>query len=614
MAFIKMEAHAYGLTESKLFAEGMDSEQILFKIPDYQRPYVWRKENWETLFGDIIDNDSGYFVGAIICAHNDSASTDDYTVYEVVDGQQRLTTLSLFLAAIHEALDARKTDTDRLSQIKRSLRIETSNGKYRARLFPQNVGNVQDYFRILITAGIVKKDELDYSKLIGDKPDRRRLITKAYEYFKKSIAEYANGDNGEYKDEPAQQVKSIIGILKKLNSARLVVITADSHASANTLFEALNNRGAPLTITDLIKNRLFAALKSDAANYKTRRHEWDVLIWDRVISLDGKEVSGVEQERFFRQSYNACRTTWEPKEKFPEGKRANLFKCYEEMIKLDSTRVFEQIKECADIYPRIQGREETSPPLTNAYRDLARINGATSYTLLLYLVRNGATLNLAAGDFEKIVRQLIKFFVRRSFTDYPPANRLDKIFIDFIDEIERENYIGAAICEKLTDWLKGYDDGERFSASLRGNVYDPDGTNEAIRFALIKLAEKHLGKESPDFWAKIKHDKREIYNWTIEHVLPQEPTPEWKKMLADDAAEAETLHADNVNKLGNLTLTAYNAQLGNKPFAEKLKYYKNSPLAAGLNAYICKQTTWDAQQIQSRTQELIEEILDAFKW
>ena len=405
MAFSKMEAQPYGLTESKLFAEGMDSEQILFKIPDYQRPYVWRKENWEALFGDIIDNDSGYFVGAIICAHNDSASTDDYTVYEVVDGQQRLTTLSLFLAAIHEALDARKTDTDRLSQIKRSLRIETSNGKYRARLFPQNVGNVQDYFRILITAGIVKKDELDYSKLIGDKPDRRRLITKAYEYFRKSIAEYANGDNGEYKDEPAQQVKSIIGILKKLNSARLVVITADSHASANTLFEALNNRGAPLTITDLIKNRLFAALKSDAANYKTRRNEWDVLIWNRVISLDGKEVSGVEQERFFRQSYNACRTTWEPKGKFPEGKRANLFKCYEEMIKLDSTKVFEQIKECAAIYPRIQGREESSAaPLTNAYRDLARINGATSYTLLLYLVRNEATLNLAADNFEKIVR------------------------------------------------------------------------------------------------------------------------------------------------------------------------------------------------------------------
>ncbi len=371
MAFIKMEAQAYGLTESKLFAEGIDSEQILFKIPNYQRPYVWRKENWEALFGDIIDNDSGYFVGAIICAHNDSALTDDYTVYEVVDRQQRLTTLSLFLAAIHEALNARKAGTDRLSQIKRSLLIETSNGKYQARLFPQNVGNVQDYFRILITAGVVTKDELG-CKLIGDKPDRRRLITKAYEYFKKSIAEYANGDNGEYKDDPAQQVKRIIGILKKLNSARLVVITADSHASANTLFEVLNNRGAPLTITDLIKNRLFAALKSDAAaNYKTRRNEWDVLIWNKVISLDGKEVSGVEQERFFRQSYNACRTTWEPKEKFPEGKRANLFKCYEEMIKLDSTRVFEQIKECAAIYPQIQGREETSQPLTNAYRDLA---------------------------------------------------------------------------------------------------------------------------------------------------------------------------------------------------------------------------------------------------
>ena len=612
MAFSKMEAHAYGLTDPHLFADSPDIEQIIFKIPDYQRPYVWRKDNWEALFGDIIENGNGYFVGAIICTRDDLASTDDYTVYEVVDGQQRLTTLSLFLAALHEALNARKDslkDTERLSQMKRSLRIETSNGKYRARVFPQNVGNIKDYFRLLIIAGIVERDELDYTEFIPENPDRRRLITKAYEYFRKSIAEYADGDN-----DPAQQVNRIIGILKKLNSARLVVITADSQTSANTLFEALNNRGLPLTITDLIKNRLFAALKSDAANYKTHRNEWEELIWKRVISLGGKEVSGVEQERFFRQSYNACRMTWEPKGKFPEGKRANLFKCYEEMIKLDSTRVFKQVKECAAIYPRIQGREEISASLTNAYRDLARINGATSYTLLLYLVRNEVTRNLSADDFEKIVRQLIKFFVRRSFTDYPLANRLDKIFIDFIGEIERNNYVGAAICDKLTAWLKEYDDGERFAASLRGNVYDPDGTNEAIRFALIKLAEKHLGKESPDFWKKIKHDKREIYKWTIEHVLPQEPTLEWKKMLADVVAEAETIHVDNVNRLGNLTLTAYNAQLGNKPLAEKLKYYKQSPLATGLNSYICKQTTWNAQQIQSRTQELIEEILDVFKW
>ena len=645
LAVSTITAMAHGLSGEHLFKGATDGGQNVFEIPEYQRPYVWKKDNWEALFSDLTDNDAGYFVGAIICADK-SSTTTAYTRYDVVDGQQRLTTLSIFLAAIYNELETRrkilkeKLDTEfddfwdehsaRFSQIKRSLTVKTSDGKFRTRVLPQNEDNLNDYFNILIESGLIKEVTLDYNRPIGKK-DGRHLIPRAYEYFKKSVAEYAEGDKGQYKNNMTEQVTKIMEILSKINSSVLVMIKADSHSSANTLFEALNNRGEPLTITDLVKNRLFSNLKEKhTSNFEKYRSYWEEEIWKKVFISDEKEIPGGEQERFFRHSYNAFRTDWikdYPSESFAIGKRANLYESYDKMISLDSLRVFEQIRECAKIYPRLQGEEAIglSTSLHEAYNDLGRINGATSYTLLLYLVKNRKSLNLTDKDFEKICRLLISFFVRRSFTDDPPANRLDAIFIGYIDEIERNNYIGDTICEKLAIWLKeeymADANDEKFKAQLRGDVYDKKGTNSAIRFVLVKLAESYLGKINVDFWEKARTDKhkKEVYIWSIEHIMPQTLSTEWKKRLASaDSEAAEKICADNVNKLGNLTLTTYNAELSNRLFFHKQNTkavgYKDDILAKGLNSYVCQQEEWGAPQIQTRTELLIEEILKVFKW
>ena len=646
MAFSKIDALAHGLTGEHLFSVANVGTQNIFEIPEYQRPYVWKKEHWETLFTDIVDNDFGYFVGAIICAKKENQGTfasTRYTKYDVVDGQQRLTTLSIFLAAIYAVLN--KYDEKILSkkqkasfeQIERQLAVEISDDKFLTRVLPHNKDNIDDYLNILMEAfpDIITKDTLSYNISIKDK-DGRRLIPKAYEYFKKCITEYAEGDNEQYKANSVEQINRIIEILNKVNSTQLVIIKADSHSSANTLFEALNNRGEPLTITDLIKNQLFAALKGEhSGNFEKYRNAWEEEIWQRVFMEDGKEIPGGDQERFFRHSYNAFRTAWNKPSTdkkipttFSVGKRANLYASYDKMIGLDSLRVFEQIRECAKIYLRLQGKEidnRLSTSLIKAYRDLNRINGTTSYTLLLYLVKNRKSLHLMDEDFEKICRLLISFFVRRSFTDDPPANRLDSIFIDYIDEIEKNHYIGDTVREKLTIWLKGKygadANDEKFKAHLREDVYDPKGTNSAIRFVLIKLAESHLKKNAPDFWRKDRTDKhkKEVYIWSIEHIMPQTLSTEWKKMLAGgDDTESEKILDENVNKLGNLTLTTYNAELSNRQFFHKQNTkaigYKDDVLANGLNSYVCQQTEWGATQIQERTNLLVEAVSKIFSW
>ena len=299
--------------------------------------------------------------------------------------------------------------------------------------------------------------------------------------------------------------------------------------------------------------------------------------------------------------------------------------------------VFNQIKTCAKIYPMIQGitgGENIPSSLQKAYQDLSRINGTTSYTLLVYLVKNRDALKLNPSDFEKICKLLINFFVRHTFTDSPPSNTLDALFIDFIDEIEKNHYTGDSIRANLELTLKkayGKDDhDEKFKSRLSGDVYTKNSSNTAIRFVLVKLAEYYHDKESLSLWNKDHNtNKGEFYTWTIEHIMPQTLTAktskkkawcdDWIQKLADgDKAKALEIQADNVNKLGNLTLTAANAELGNRPFEDKKTLekggYENSILANSLNADICNQTVWGAEQVQARTNSLVEDILKIFAW
>lgn len=305
------------------------------------------------------------------------------------------------------------------------------------------------------------------------------------------------------------------------------------------------------------------------------------------------------------------------------------------MIVFNPVKVFEQIQTCAKIYPIIQGSNihkniSISTSLQDTYKDLNRINGTTGYTLLLYLVKNRVSLKIDNDKyFKDICELLIKFFVRHTFTDTPPSNTLDNIFITFIDEIENKNYTGDLICENLKRILKkayNDDNDEIFKSRLRGDVY----ANDAIRFVLVKLAESYHQKEALTLWNKEHNkNKNEFYTWTIEHILPQKIKSkkkdslgeDWIKMLADgDEAKALEIQADNVNKLGNLTLTAANSELSNKPFEDKKTMesdgYSKSILAGSLNAYVCNQTVWGAKQIQERTELLIEKILDLeiFNW
>lgn len=307
------------------------------------------------------------------------------------------------------------------------------------------------------------------------------------------------------------------------------------------------------------------------------------------------------------------------------------------MITADAEKTFNQIMNSAKLYMQIQGNDSSgiSKELNKLYKDLNNINGTTSYTLLLYIVQNLDSLGLHNEDLENICRALINFFVRRNVTNKPTYNKLDRIFIDFIDEIRAEKLCGKEICTKLTEKLKE-EVGKDFESILRNeDAYDNFG-NDNVYFILTKLAEAGLhDKSNVDFWKET--DKRAHEAWNIEHVLPQTITgTTWEKVLADWAEKnpgnvtVEEIHKNYLNKIGNLTLTQYNIEMGNKPFLvkrdlqdehERYIGYKNElDTKDGLNEYIVfkqkgvERTEWTPDDIKSRTQILVDKILEIFKW
>ena len=221
--------------------------RTVFEIPKYQREYVWGTREWAALYDDLFENGEGYFLGSIICIN--STTNTLCPKFEVVDGQQRLTTTSLFLAALYDILNAHKEELDEdqqadLLQLRRKLVLKKTTQDLR--VIPQIQGNnLEDYMGLMAKIGIIPQRAMpNFAGL--------RRIVKGFNYFKKRIEIDA--------DKSGEGIHMLFRILDKVNAAILVMIEVSNHADAYTLFESLNNRGTPLTSVDLIKNLLLARL------------------------------------------------------------------------------------------------------------------------------------------------------------------------------------------------------------------------------------------------------------------------------------------------------------------------------------------------------------------
>lgn len=573
---------------------------VVYAIPRYQREYTWGKNQLENLFDDIVDNNPGYFLGSIICI-NQSTDTLSVQKLELVDGQQRLTTLSLLFASVYNALKNHETDLDddqRVELINLKRKLVLKKGIDQIRLIPQiQNNNNADYRAVLAEIGVIT--ECDMPAYAGN-----RKIFRAYRYFQDRLSQMTDGKSN--------QLEIIMEFLDKVSHACLVKIEVASHADAYTLFESLNNRGMPLTAVDLIKNKLLARLESIEPGNVDHYFEQ----WNRLLGYLGDDYA--IQERFFRQYYNAFKDQLKTIHQVPVATRSNLIQIYEKVINYDAKGFLQNITAAGRLYSVILSRnsDENLIGLEKSLKDLERIQGTPSYLLMLYLIVKKDNLKLNNSHLISIVELLVRFFVRRNLTDTPPTRDLTRLFMTVIDEIgDLSADAIPQLIEKQLVAISATD--EVFQDKLKGPIYEEN--SGVTRFILCTLAEQAMTKES---WVDLWRFENKQLIWTIEHIFPQgQNIPQaWINMMANgDVEKAVILQQSHVHKLGNLTISGFNSSLGNKSFEDKRDRIDRQNRAVGyknglkLNEELATASEWSVEQIDLRTENLVKQVVQLFK-
>lgn len=594
---------------NKPVAELFSSEnQVSYFIPKYQREYIWSKFNWESLFDDIDESVGGHFLGSIICI-NTQLDSHRAAELELVDGQQRTTTISLLYLALYKYfLENMPADDEEakheLFSFKKKIVLQNKTPRVTPSYTASNLDDYNWIFFEVLGDGVNKPPKKP--KFLG-----LRRMYKAFDYFYDRLNENDDDGNTLFTYQKAQ------GFLSKLNSATIVKIDVIGHSDAFTLFETLNNRGVPLSAVDLIKNKLLGKLEKNALNdgNNTKLDE-NYKRWSSIVANLSDEYS--TQERFLRQFYNAFKVDPDIEvKKTPKAMKSNLIMIYEELIDRDATAMLEKLEECSEIYSNnIDYNNNESPKeLVYALRNLENVNGADAYMLLMFLDKK-----FGINSYQKIqiIELLCKYFIRRNVTDYPNTRNLTNYFIDIIEELNGLEKYDFEKTKEIFLRLGRPANDELFANKLKGNVYEENVG--AVRYILssIELNETQTDEIYTNFYER---DKKK-FKWTIEHILPQGDNipKEWVKMIANgDENLAKEIKTNLVHKLGNLTLTGYNSKLSNMSF-ERKKTRQQDGKSIGylnglwLNSRLKERNSWTADEIEERTELLVEKAIKLFSF
>lgn len=561
-------------------------------IPPYQREYSWQREQWDELFDDIQDNDAGYFLGSTICILSDDNAANKYQEVHVVDGQQRLTTLSLLLLAIYEKLKSLISSAeikDWLHDNDTLLEIWVGFKKYflynkESRLVPSIQNTNKDDYTYLVNNIVTENKNTEKPSHFNN-----RRIAKAFNHFHNKLENLLSSQN------KLEQTKFLFDFHEKIANALVVRIDTQDTTSAFILFESINNRGTSLLPMDLIKNSIIGRLSDNP--------EQTNQTWQKIINNIKDSTAQISYLRHFYQAFRHEGILFSKTKGTDKITKTKLIPVYTDAVREKPDSILQELTKKSDIYKNFVSPEQIEASsefekYKNKLIDLDKLSIIPSYTLLLYLFSRYPKQN-----FSNLLNYLEKWFIVRHLTNIPMANKLDGIFISLVKEQQTE-YNENLLIEHLDKELPPK---ERITADLQNKDIYEDNTN-LVRYLLVYLEQMRRTKENrTDFWQE-RSKKKPI--WSVEHIYPQHPKKgEW----ADNCQP--WLHA-----LGNLTLTAYNSNLSNKSFSEKAfvldKDNKDIGLKSGnvkINDYLRDKEEWTAEHIQERQAELIDQFIQSLK-
>ena len=548
-----------------IFQQLLDGS-IQYRVPLFQRTYSWDQRQWDQLWDDILDvygmeKPRNHFIGAVVNQPIPDAP-ERVAKFMLIDGQQRFTTLSILLAVIRcQAL----TDPERWGTLADEIQETCLTNKF---------GQYQDEQPKLRPT---EQDREAFSAVIaGEAPPNTSQIGKAWAYFQRALEVLKEGDT-EGGEIDLRKLKTCI-----THYLDLVSINLEQDDSPNRIFESLNNTGMRLSVSDLIRNYLLMNIPNEAQRQEAYDRYWYPM-QERLRDDDGNHLS----DFFWRYlMMEGSLPRW-----------GETFNGVKELIgnptpegTLNALRKFSRF---SNYYCRLAQLDPTEPD--GAFKiQIGRLNQwvvDVAYPTLLYLMDQADSGRVSEAQLIEVMGLIESFVVRRTVCGVA-TNRLRRIFALMSSKLDAGNLIDSSREYLLENQWPG--DARFHEAFVRFPLY-VRGRLGRTRLVLTSLERSFGHKEMPEISANI----------TVEHIMPQTLTPEWKQMLGPNHQE---VHAQWLNTMGNLTLSGYNPDLSNRPFCEKkqLLASSNFALSNGLQDY----ESWDGETIQGRATVLADRAVE----
>lgn len=557
-------------TEAKLLEFIKKSPQ--FVIPIYQRTYSWGERECRQLWDDIIrtggnDSLSAHFVGSIVYVEKGIYQVTSQSPLLVIDGQQRLTSITLLIAALANAIgklpEEHREPVDGFSP--RKLR------NYYL-LNPEEEGERR--YKLILS----QTDKATLTAIVSGQslPKEQSIRVKEnYAHFERLI--------GERKGDVAALCKGL---------AKLVVVDIALNRDQDNpqlIFESMNSTGRELTQADLIRNYILMGLEPHLQSNLYEQY------W-RPMELDfGQEAYGTYFDSFMRH-YLTVKT----------GDIPNVREVYEafktyarspEVAKGGVQALVADIRNFAHYFCAMALGAEPDTDLDMAFHDLRELKVDVAYPFLLELYHDYTQNILAKVDFLAAVRYVESYVFRRAICSIP-TNSLNKTFATFTKALKKDRYL-----ESVKAYLLSLPSYRRFPGDeeFHRDLQTRDLYNFRSRSYWLRRLENHDRKE-----------RVAVDEYSIEHILPQNESlsAAWKTALG---SEWRRIQQTWLHTLGNLTLTAYNSEYSDRPFAEKRDMkggFKESPLR--LNAGLGQTEQWNEDAIKARSKRLADKALEVW--
>lgn len=534
------------------------TENKRFIIPSYQRPYSWDGENTKQLIDDIYQSfcqkEKEYFIGTLICIHK-----GDY-VYEIVDGQQRLTTLSLIFAKMKDLIENIGVKGDLQ---KRVLPIDVFSNKVQEPRLKVRSKEYDLYYNYILqgdtnflpaTPTFTQKLFIDNSKVIEDylsKIGDEKVICNLAQYI--------------------------------LERVYIVFVQTDNFASSFRLFNVLNTRGMPLASSDLIKNSLFESSKELGSGYDTVEKYWN----------DIENIVGIEHlDKFLMQNRLSQKRDRDRVVK-------NLVDEYRYLLKEsyggDSIKFTVDLLKSAKNYQKIRDIDFDDPSLFKIFSCLSRLSDEWIAPILAFFNRmdRDKIYKISSKQFKEFIQTFEKSYMHGWFKKQIKSKR-EIVCYSTLVAINTDKEF-----EEIIKSVKDDSDNDGFLASLNNDFYEPllASRNNFLKAILLRM-DQEMQDDSVY--------KTYYGNITIEHILPQRNSDEyWQKRFTDEE------HSEWLHKLGNLALISgtKNSQAQNSSFDKKKIIYevRNKKVSFDITKDLCDDyTEWDLYSLQHRHNRLIE--------